>query len=165
LTSAQRPFTWRDPVGMLMALASTVAISIYFVLVAMTRGRLSDAAILYINYLAVRYEVLDAHLPCETRAHLRPRSLAICTPCDSQWDLHRKTNSLLMCCKRLEFTEVAVFHTLMSLPLHRLGTASSLRRCSALLRCSLRCLRAADGSASSAGLPSTGGGLCTKALG
>ena len=53
MTSAARPFTWRDPLGMLMALASTVAISVYFVLVAMTHGRLSDAAILYINYLTV----------------------------------------------------------------------------------------------------------------
>jgi len=64
LTSARRPFTWRDPVGMLMALASTVAISVYFVLVAMTRGRLSDAAILYINYLAVRTELLNARQVC-----------------------------------------------------------------------------------------------------
>ena len=49
---------------MLMALASTVAISVYFVLVAMTRGRLSDAAILYINYLAVRTELLNARQVC-----------------------------------------------------------------------------------------------------
>ena len=48
---------------MLMALASTVAISVYFVLVATTRGRLSDATILYINYLAVRTKLLNACQP------------------------------------------------------------------------------------------------------
>ena len=56
---------------MLMALASTVAISVYFVLVAMTRGRLGDAAILYINYLAVRAESLGGPQPCKTRTHQR----------------------------------------------------------------------------------------------
>ena len=79
MTSAGRPFTWRDPLGMLMALASTVAISVYFVLVALTHGRLSDAAILYINYLAVRRdpEALPSAATCSpsaVRLRLRVRT-------------------------------------------------------------------------------------------
>lgn len=54
MRSATRPFSGRDLLGMLMALAATLAISVYFVLVAKTRGRISDDQILYLNYIAVR---------------------------------------------------------------------------------------------------------------
>ena len=95
---------------MLMALASTVAISVYFVLVAMTRGRLSDAAILYINYLAVRIAVLTAYQPRKIRVtcvrvacHLPAKCLpnGICTVRRTVADVLQMPDS----------TGAALFHT------------------------------------------------------
>eukprot|EP00208_Stichococcus_sp_RCC1054_P004145 CAMPEP_0206137062 /NCGR_PEP_ID=MMETSP1473-20131121/2239_1 /ASSEMBLY_ACC=CAM_ASM_001109 /TAXON_ID=1461547 /ORGANISM="Stichococcus sp, Strain RCC1054" /LENGTH=397 /DNA_ID=CAMNT_0053529957 /DNA_START=235 /DNA_END=1428 /DNA_ORIENTATION=+ len=53
LRSATHAVTWRDPLGLLIALAATLAISVYFVWVAKTRAWLAESAILYINYAAV----------------------------------------------------------------------------------------------------------------
>ena len=54
MQSASRALTWRDPLGMLMAFAATLAISVYFVLVAKTHGHISEDQILYLNYFGVR---------------------------------------------------------------------------------------------------------------
>lgn len=54
MRSATHVFTLQDPLGMLMAFAATLALSLYFVLVAKTHGQISDDQILYINYFSVR---------------------------------------------------------------------------------------------------------------
>lgn len=53
LRSTSHVMTWWDPLGMLVALAATIALSVYFVWVQKSEGVLGNDQILYINYLAV----------------------------------------------------------------------------------------------------------------
>lgn len=53
LRSTSYTMTWSDPLGMLVAFAATVGISVYFVWVSKTAAWLSEDAILYINYFSV----------------------------------------------------------------------------------------------------------------
>ena len=53
LRSAAHTVSWRDPVGLAIALAAAISISVYFVWVGKTRSWLPESAILYINYASV----------------------------------------------------------------------------------------------------------------
>lgn len=53
LRSSNHGLTWRDPLGIVVALAATIGISVYFVWVKRTESWLSATGILYINYGSV----------------------------------------------------------------------------------------------------------------
>lgn len=53
LHSAPQTLTWRDLLGLMLALAATLALSVYFVYVSKTSDWLPESAILYINYCSV----------------------------------------------------------------------------------------------------------------
>lgn len=52
LHAAPEALTWQDPLGLVLALIATLAISIYFVYVSKTTAWLPESAILYINYFS-----------------------------------------------------------------------------------------------------------------